>query len=1001
MRAWAWGMDASAYPGYVITAPHQVLHTAQHSTLHCTALVRPPPPSPQSRCIATSPSPSAPGRCCLPSHPTPPPPTTSPRPPLPLPLPKSPPTTTHPHPPPFIPTTSLPLSPIPPVTYSNFVSLASPHRPRTNGLEPVALAPSLPHPSTTSPPHSPRLPFASIPPPHDPLLTHLNAQVTAALEPLSTLHAQLLSTSASLSAYLTHSTGLLSTLTSLSPTTTLTHYLAFHSALLDASTSASTFYSLDVLYPLTDWLDDASQCTVELGHTQATRHHLDQAQDELQQLFEMKLADAVPPSIDELIGGSKEGLERLSGMYSGQVEGVQKSVRRVMDGRARVLEVVARNVMEWEWKVMHGWRKIAEVQSRKSAQQTAGGEEEEDKEEEEEEEDEAADDEEQQRSGSPPEQSHVGQSGRPVRYSASEELVKGRGGLLDEDDDAELSDLASPSSLSRSSSGSTDTDSPPSPLSPASAAAASSSFPPPSTSPTNLALPYKAPYLASSKRLHPLPFPALPPTSTLSSSVWLSLFSSAYTWDEARDELVCAYEVREGGGKEEVEKAFKRKKTSSSKATSSSGGKRRLLSLKREDEVERAMTRLAMSAQEVVEAVLSVDVDRLSAEKVAQLVDVLPTEEETQALSTALAQPSESSESVLSSLSPASLLLASLISPIQPSLITRVRCLHFHYQLPVLSSSLLASFALVQAACTEVRDSKQLQHLLAVILEVFNFLHPHKVAYAFDLSLLPSLSSLSTPSSPTFLTFLVSYLAHHFPSLLSFPASLPSLQRASHLSPTSLASQHSHLTNHLSAYRQLLDDLDSSTDSDDRASRLGWLPLYERAVELMERVEKSRATAVAKAEALCRWLCWEGVKGRELKEEEAAEVAVGRQLLGCDAYGLLRTLEEFVADFYAQARKEERRRRRKETFKVNLKEEKKKAELREQERRRREEERRLAAAPPPPPAPREYSEPIHSAVLYSPYSHSTFSDLHERHEPPTIEVMTRAPSLLATPTQRR
>ena len=907
---------------------------------------------------------------------------------------------------PFLPTTALPASPTPPVTYSAFVSLASPHRVRTNGLEPVAFGPT--QPPTHSPPHSPRLPFSSIPLPHDPLLTQLNAQVLSALEPLSALHSQLLATSSSLSAYLSHSTTLLSSLSSLAPTTTLAHYHAFHAALSSACSSSSTFFSIDLLFPLTDWLDDAAQCTIELGSTQSTRHLLDQAQDELQALFEMKMVEGtVPPSVDELIGGSKEGLERLSGMYSGQVEGVQKSVRRVMESRATVLEVVGRNVMEWEWRVMHRWRKISEVQSRKEQQQSVEGDEdkeEDDDEEEEEEEQDAADAGEHTNGGHPAfaDQSRVGQSDRP-RYSASDELVKGRGGAVDDEEDDELTELASPSSLSRSSSGSTESDSP----SPTSAAAASSSSPPPATATTNLAFPYKAPYgPASSKRLHPLPFPALPLTSTLSSSVWLSLFSSAYTWDESRDELVCAYEVRPGGGKEDVEKAFKRRKSAKDKA-SSGQDKRRLLSAKREDEVEHVMTRLMMSAQEVVEAVLSVDVERLSVDKVSQLVDVLPTEEETAALSTALAQSPDSSDSVLSSLSPASLLLASLISPIKPSLITRLRCLHFHYQLPALSSSLLSSFGLLQAACTEVRDSKQLTHLLAVVLELFNFLHPHQVAYAFDLSLLPSLSSLSTPSSPSFLTFLVSYLAHHFPSLPSFPASLPSLHRASHISPTSLTLQHSHLTSHLSSYRQLLDDLDTSDDPDDRASRLGWLPLYEKAVELMERVEKRMATAVAKAEALCRWLCWEGRKGKELKEEEALEVAAGKRLLSCDAYGLLQTLEEFVADFIAQARKEERKRRRKETFRVNVKEEKIKAEVREQERRRREEEKMQASAPSPPPGPREYSEPVHSAVLYSPYagqpssSPSTFSDLHEQHEPPTLEVMSRAPSIIATPSSSR
>ena len=316
------------------------------------------------------------------------------------------------------------------------------------------------------------------------------------------------------------------------------------------------------------------------------------------------------------------------------------------------------------------------------------------------------------------------------------------------------------------------------------------------------------------------------------------------------------------------------------------------------------------------------------------------------------------------------------------------------------------SIALLQSACVEVRDSKQLQHVLAVILEVFNFLHPQHVAYGFDLTVLASLASLSAPSSPSFLTFLVSHLAKHFPQLLSFPSSLPSLHRASQVLPSSLAAQHTSIQQSLSLFRQMLDDLDASSDSRDRSSRLGWLIFYERAVETMEKVEKRMMGLVAKADGVCRWLCWNG-RRVELKEEEEKEVEAGRRLTGCDVYSLLRALEDFVADFLRAARKEEKRRRRREDFKVDLKAEKLKVALAEQVRRQKESDRTQAALPSPSPpmtliAVKEYTEPVHPAV-FSPHFISppaaVFSDLHERHSPP-MESMQRNPSIIAAPPVR-
>ena len=873
----------------------------------------------------------------------------------------------------------LPSAPHPSHAYATFVPLAAPSRTaRVNGLEPVAISATVGSPIHVSPPHSPRLPFSSIPQPHDPLLSQLNRRVTAALEPLTHLHQQLSSTTSSLTSYLSHSTTLLSSLSSLAPTTTLSHYTSLHSALLSSSQSAATFFSIEVLYPLTDWLDDASQCTIELGQAQTTRHQLDRVQDELQQLFEMKLADAVPPSIDELIEGSKEGLERLSSLYSGQVEGVQKSVKRVMDSRARVLEVIGRKVMEWEWKVMKRWRSIEDLRSRQDSQHT---------EEDEERADDALEDEEEDQpvlTAPMDEPSRIGQS---RRYSHSLELVKTRVGY-DEEDEEEETELTS-TSLSRSSSSSTDS---------------SDSMGPTALSPTvesplyaqeaamKLSFPYKAPYPPSTTRLHALPFPALPVTSALSSSVWLNMFSAAYKWDEARDELVSQYEVREGAGRDEVEKAFKRRKSGKA-AASNSSDKLCLLSEPREAEVDQVMKRLGLSAPEVVQAILSVDTEHLTADRVQQLINILPIEAETETLMAAMAQSADSSVSLLDSMSPATLLLSSLISPISPSLITRLRCLHFHYQLPALTVSLMDSFSLVQSACVEVRDSTQLQHVLASILEVFNYLHPKEVAYAFDLTLLSSLATLSTPTSPSFLTFLVSHLSSHFPQLLPFPSSLPSLHRASLVLPSALSSQHATIQSSLTLYRQMLDDLDASSDITDRSTRLGWIPLYEKAVEAMERVEKRMMAATAKADAVCRWLCWEGRKG-ELKEEEQREVEVGRQLFRCDVWSLLHVLEGFVVDFLRTARKEERRRRRRDEFKVNVREEMLKAAMVEQQRRQKEEDRKQAVSPPPTSAVREYDEETHPAV-YSP--HRAFSELHERHSPPVVESMMRAPSMIRPP----
>ena len=172
----------------------------------------------------------------------------------------------------------LPSAPHPGHAYATSISLASPTNvARHNGLAPVAVAASV----IGAPTPSDRLPFKAVKAPHDPVLASLDGKVTRALEPVALIHAHLTAANSALSNFLTHSTALNSALHALAPSASLQQFVAYHHSALHALTSASSFYSLDVLYPLTDWLDDAGQLSIELGHTQHIRHQLSAATVEL------------------------------------------------------------------------------------------------------------------------------------------------------------------------------------------------------------------------------------------------------------------------------------------------------------------------------------------------------------------------------------------------------------------------------------------------------------------------------------------------------------------------------------------------------------------------------------------------------------------------------------------------------------------------------------------------------------------------------------------------
>ena len=886
---------------------------------------------------------------------------------------------------------TLPSLPHPEHVYTTSVTLSSPSpssAARHNGLAPVAVV------GVGLPAASDRVPFKAVRPPHDPLLSSLDDKVTKALEPVALVRQHLTAANAALSNYLTHSTALCSALHILSQSATLQQYLQYHHSALHALTVASSFYSIDVLYPLTDWLDDASQLSIELGHTQQLRHQLSAATDELDNLFVMKAEDAVPPSVDELIGDRKDKVEKLSGLYAGQVEGVERSVRKVLEGRERMVEMVGRNWREWEWKVMRRWTKLAEVLGKADGEVDKEEDEEEEEEEDEKDEDEQQDandvDDAAESTGysqllSPEISTHTRSLARKVDpddeheeewQTALQHSDSEVDEVEDDEDDADDSVL-SPTSASSTSSGM---------RSPPFSPSATTFVPQP---PPNF--PYKPP-ASPSVALTPLPWRPLP-ADGLAQSVWLSLFGSAYKWDEGRDELVCQFEVRAGEGKEEVERVFRRRKRRSRRDVSGVDEETealverrpaqlvRLLSERREEEVEAVMRRVGLSAQDVAAAILAVDLDKLTADKVSLLISILPTDTELANLLGSLSSSSTSSSALLSSLSPASLLLTSLIAPLRPSLITRLHCLHHYYQLPTIASSSLSSLALLHQSASQLRESTLFHHTLAAILELFNYLHPKQVAYAFDIRLLSSLSNLTASSaSPSFLAFLVSHLASHHPQLLSFPASLPSLHRAAQVSASTLHSQLSQLQSHVADFRTMLDALGTSTDPDDRTGRQRWLQLFDQLLDSQDKFEKRKAATAAKCDEVCNFLCYTQPPSEQPSPSPLPTKA--------DIFALLQLLDTFVTEFNTARSKEERRRTRRERFRVNVKEEKIKQAMEVEEKRRQRQQQSAAAA----------GRQRTSKVVSPRAGNMTiFSELHERHSPPAIERMERNPSISPRP----
>ena len=659
-----------------------------------------------------------------------------------------------------------------------------------------------------------------------------------------------------------------------------------------------------------------------------------------------------------------------------------------------MMDMVGRNWREWEWKVMRRWSKLAEVLGK--AEGEVDREEEEDEEEEEEEEDEKEEDEQQDANDmdeaadstgysqllSPELSTHTRSLARKAdaRDEQEEEwqtelIADSEVDDEDDEDEDDVDDgLLSPTSATSNSSGIISP-----PFSPSAAAVVPQ--PPPN-------FPYK-PAASPSVPLTPLPWRPLP-ADGLAQSVWLSLFGSAYKWDEGRDELVCQFEVRAGEGKEEVERIFRRRKRRGRRELGGVADEEaealierrpaqvvRLLSERREEEVEAAMRRIGLSAQEVAAAILAVDLDKLTADKVSLLVGILPTDSELTNLLESLSSSSSPSSALLSSLSPASLLLTSLIAPMRPSLTARLHCLHYYYQLPTVASSILSSLALLHQSVQQLRESTLFHHTLASILELFNYLHPKQVAYAFDIRLLASLSNLAaSPSSPSFLAFLVSHLTSHHSQLLSFPASLPSLHRAAALSASTLHSQLSQLTSHVSAFRSLLEALDSSPESDDQAARQRWMRLFDQLLDTQDKVDKRKASTAAKCDELCSFLCY--------TQPRSDQPSLHPLQTSADAFALLQLLDAFVTEFNVARSKEERRRTRRDRFRVNVKEEKLKEALQVEEKRRQQQQQHSLAS-------QALSPRVGGATI--------FSELHERHSPPAVERMTRNPSISAAPRQ--
>jgi hypothetical protein len=177
--------------------------------------------------------------------------------------------------------------------------------------------------------------------------------------------------------------------------------------------------------------------------------------------------------------------------------------------------------------------------------------------------------------------------------------------------------------------------------------------------------------------------------------------------------------------------------------------------------------------------------DCISSAVLADIIRVIPSDKEQEALLKFQSQLKDGSASE-AELAPPEAFVLSIFSI--PRVKQRLQCLVFVSEFPARIQDAAASLSVFSLACKEIMHSSRLSKLLEIILAIGNFVNFGSArggAYGFKVAQLSKLKEFrSNDKQMHLMGYIVAYVQKKFPVVLDFHAELKNLEIGSHVSHT-------------------------------------------------------------------------------------------------------------------------------------------------------------------------------------------------------------------------
>lgn len=357
------------------------------------------------------------------------------------------------------------------------------------------------------------------------------------------------------------------------------------------------------------------------------------------------------------------------------------------------------------------------------------------------------------------------------------------------------------------------------------------------------------------------PLPAAAPAKKLRSIHWKVIPKSRLDntiWAEQDSPTVRAKLEEEE--QEELEGLFLEQQP---KKTAGQGGKKKkpqvvtLIDKQKSQGIEIVLKGLKMSHQEVVAAIAGMDEDRVSADQLYSLLQLWPSHRDTEIL-----VGYEGDKALLAT---ADRLLLELLQ--LPSVEQTMQCFLFKCQLHGSMEDVDANVTLLQRACREVKESRELARVLTLALNMGNVLNQGKRTGAAGGIALSSLAKFKDTKSADNKTNLLRHLAavlvrkHDEEWIGKFGGSMPSLSAAAYVSMTDIAADVREMSRGLKDCAMLLkNNADVKLDANDSVSTspAGFVEklssFHSSSSKSVEALQIKIAAASTQFEQLCTWL---------------------------------------------------------------------------------------------------------------------------------------------------